>query len=921
MPEQLGTAVLDLTADESKLHTGIDNAEKSARQKIKGLGKTTMKAGAGITAGLTAPIVGFGAKAADVAGDFESQMNTLTIAASSSGTSLDTLRNAAITTGADTRLVGISAAESAEAMENFYKAGLSTADVFGGDGQLNSYLNEGAELSGALRAAINLAAASELDLASASDAVTVAMATYGIPAEEATRITDNFVQAADASVTSVPMMAEALKNVGPTMASYGISLEDTNNALAILSQRGIEGGEAGTALKSMFTNLQRPTKSVQEALADANVELYDTQGNLRDMPDIIDQFVAGTADMTEEQRNLTIQQAAGTYGMKALQSLMAEGTEGWYAMAEATEDAASAQNVAGARTQGFKAAMEALEGTVETFMIQAGTPLIQNVLTPLVNDLAGVIGKLAEADPKFFETGIKIAGVVAAAGPLLVILGAVITAIGALLSPIGLVVAGIVALAAAFIKANGGIKPTIKRLTGLGKAIQKKVAPIVEDFGEIWGVVWPEIQHLVEMVLDDIVPAIMSALTTIADFFEKKFDFVADFVADNMDLIKATIKSVMGAIEVIWKYAWKAIQTYLRIVWEEIKAIIDVALTLIAGLLKAVMQAIQGDWRAAWETIKETATTIVNRILEMLRNILNIILELFGTDLETLWETVKHWFTEMWNTITAWIADTWEAITTFFADLLTDVRTKMQEIWTAVFTWFTEMWNTIDTWVSDTWDRITTFFADLKEDINSKLEQIHSTIGGWVSELYDALIQPYVDTWNWLFVDDGGGVFGRMKSEVGAKIEAIKGVFDTKKQSILDAITAPFEDAKEFIVGEDGIITTLGGLINDIIGEIDIQLPHLETDWVDIPGLPFDRPVFDIEWYAGGTPMGGLIFDSPTVIGVGEAGPERVTIEPLSGGRRGGGDTYHEWHLQVPQPIGEIADLRNTLRLLEMATG
>jgi len=201
--------------------SGLERGLASARSKLQSAGKTISGVGKKLRMGLTIPIMALGTKTAMVAADFESQMNVLAIAARSAGTGLDTLQEAAIRVGGDTELVGINAAEAAEAMTEFYKAGLTTTDIFG---DLNSYMSEGASLSGALRSAIDLQAASELNLAEASDVVSIAMATFGLSADEAVGIADNFVRAADASKASVGGLADAMKNVGPTANAFGWSM-------------------------------------------------------------------------------------------------------------------------------------------------------------------------------------------------------------------------------------------------------------------------------------------------------------------------------------------------------------------------------------------------------------------------------------------------------------------------------------------------------------------------------------------------------------------------------------------------------------------------------------------------------------------------------------------------------------------------
>ena len=465
------------------LRKGLAEAKRglgSIGQGFKSLGASAMKAGGVMSAGLTAPIVMLGKKGIGMAANFESQMNTLTIAARSSGTSLEDLRKSAIAVGADTELVGIDARQAAEAMENFYKAGLTTSDVFD---DLGGYLKGTSSLSGALRAAIDMAAASELDLASASDVVSIAMATFGLSAKDATKITDNFVRAADASVTSVPELAEAMKNVGPTMAAFNVPLEDVNTALALLSQRGISGAEAGTNLKSMFTNMMRQTPKVTGMLKKLNISLYDQQGVMYSMPNILRQLEKGMAGLSDEQKNVAIQTLAGTYGMKAMNTLLAGGTKAWDDMEDAIGGAASAQSVAEQRTKGMGAAMEQLEGAVETLMIQALTPFMEDVLTPLVTKITEFAGKIINLDPKILALGVGFVALLAAAGPIVLAFGALSTILGAILSPIGLIVAGIVALGAAFVTSQGGIEPAIETLKDIKDGIVGVFKALTGDTG------------------------------------------------------------------------------------------------------------------------------------------------------------------------------------------------------------------------------------------------------------------------------------------------------------------------------------------------------------------------------------------------------------------------------------------------------
>ena len=493
MATQVSSLFATIGADLGPLNKGLATADSKVKgfgSKFTDMGKSLMKTGGMMTAGITVPIVAMGSKMFQSAAQFETGMNVMALAASSSGTAMEDLRAATIKVGGDTQLVGINAAEAAEAMTNFYKAGLQTNQIMG---DMEGYMSGTAELGGALRAAIDMAAASEFDLASASDMVSIAMATFGIEAEDATKITDNFVRAADASVASVPELADAMVNVGSTFAAFyqesrgGIgAMEDVNTALAVLSQRGIKGSEAGTALKSMMTNMMRTSPKVTGALEELNIELYDQAGVLKPLPAIMAAFEKSLSGVTQEQRNQYVQTIVGTYGMKAMNTLLADGAEGWDAMTGSIAAAADTQAAAGARTKGLGAAWENLQGTIETLILQGTSPFMESV-AGIVRGAADLIGKLVELDPIWFKIAGGIAVALAAAGPLVTMFGALASIVGFIASPIGLVVAAIVALGAMFVKANGGIGPAIKKLKEIGMAIGSLFKMLIGqgDYGDL----------------------------------------------------------------------------------------------------------------------------------------------------------------------------------------------------------------------------------------------------------------------------------------------------------------------------------------------------------------------------------------------------------------------------------------------------
>jgi len=851
----------------SRAISGVKGALGGLSGGLQSAGKAMMDTGAKMSVGITAPLLLIGKNALSTAGDFEGAMNILGVAAGDASVSMGDLSKAALAVGKDTSLVGIDASEAANAMTNFYKAGLTTSDVFS---DLQGYLAGTTELTGALRSAIDLAAASDLDLAFASDAVAIAMATFGINADEAAGIANSFVGAADASTAEVSDLVEAMKNVGPTMASFGYSLEDTNTALAILSTRGIKGAEAGTSLKSMMTNLMRPTKDVTGALKELDVSLYDADGTMRSMPEIIGDLGKAMAGMTQEQRNQYIQTLAGTYGMKAMATLLDEGVVGWEEMESAIGNAASAQEVGAARTQGFNAAMEQLGGAIETLMITAITPLLPKI-TGLVNTIGDFVGKLIEADPQLVQMGIVIAAVAAAAGPLLMALGAISTVLGAVLSPIGLVVAAIAALGLAWATNFLGIRDVLTELWETTiQPIFQKIMWVIEGFinflsgtpegmkqfmtaiqfafgltaGEAY--TWVEtIRGVIATVVGFFTETIPQAVSQLGEILLPVWFGIKSIIASVIDEIVPKIVEGFGVVALWFAENWPAIQAVIEEVWGAILSVIQTVINTVVPFIVAQFGVIVAWVNENWPLIKQTITTVLDGVLNVVQSVISWIRNFWETNHDAImtvatsvWNIIKNSISTIINAIlgiikavmlaisgdwdAAWLLikqvalDYWEALKTNFDETMTAVKTildlilpKIQELWDTV-------WTAIKEKAIEIWD-------DIKEFVDTTLKAINQTITRILS-----------NTFNWIV------------SKVSDWIQAGKDLVGGMAQGITDTIQKVVDAGK-------GIMNAL----KEAILSVQLPIPTVSLTWETWHGIKYPSVGFGVKWQTIGSLVAG----------------------------------------------------------------
>lgn len=112
-----------------------------------------------------------------------------------------------------------------------------------------------------------------------------------------------------------------------------------------------------------------------------------------------------------------------------------------------------------------------------------------------------------------------------------------------------------------------------------------------------------------------------------------------------------------------------------------------------------------------------------------------------------------------------------------------------------------------------------------------------------------------------------------IKTAISNVWNSIKTNTATMWNAIKEKVTSPFTKAKETI---SGIIEKIKDFFPIKLGKLfkGIKLPHFEVEWSTVTalGTSIDFPSgFDIDWYKNGG-----IFDSPTIAGIGEAGPEAV---------------------------------------------
>ncbi len=407
-----------------KLEDQMSKQLDSATSKLGSMGKKMTSVGQGLTAGLTLPIVGLGTAMFKTFADYEDIMAELQARTQASTADMEAMSDMAIKMGRDTVF---SATEAGQAMLELTASG-STA----------------AEAMAMLPDVLNLAAAGSLDLQTAADGVTDIMKQYQLTTEDAVMITNELTKASGSSSATLADLMQGFQNVGTVASQFGLTVNETSAALAVLAENGIKGAESGTALKSMLTNMTRDTAKARGAWVKLGTSMYDAAGNARPINDVFVDINNAMANMTTEEQNLLTQELAGTYGMLAFNSLRA--SNGISDMQAQMLGASDAATVADARMNTLSGKFASLMGSLETLSIVMGGlgegPL-KTVIEMLTNAVNSVTS-FAEANPKLAQTIMLVVGALALLGPILMIIGSIASGVSALI-PIFTVLAGVIA--------------------------------------------------------------------------------------------------------------------------------------------------------------------------------------------------------------------------------------------------------------------------------------------------------------------------------------------------------------------------------------------------------------------------------------------------------------------------------------------
>ena len=630
----------DLKSLETQANQSATAVQKiaSAGEKIKTAGDNISNAGQKLLP-VTGAVAGLGTAAVTTAANFESSMSqvqaTMGITKDSMSTvdgqsvnTMDTLSKLAKKMGAET---AFSASECAEALNYLALAGYDTE-----------------QMCDTLPTVLNLAAAGDIELASASDMVTDAMSALGMGVDEAGTMVDQMAKTASTTNTSVAQLGEGILTIGATAKSIMGGTAELNTALGILANNGIKGAEGGTHLRNIILSLQNPTDKAALAMEQLGLQVYDSEGNMRSMNDILGDLNSGMDGMTAAEKSNIIGKIFNKTDLSSVNALLANTGSTWDDLQKSISDSGGAAGqMADTQLDNLQGQITILKSALEGLAISFG-----ELLMPAIKQIVGWVQKFVEwlnsLDDGTKKTVVTIALLAAALGPVLIVVGKVVSAVGTIMTVVPKIAGVINTVKGAFAALNTTM--LANPIVLIVATIAALVAAFIylwnncDGFRQFWIDLWENIKQ--------------AAITA--------WEAVKSFLTTAWEAIKNTATTIFEALKAFFSTIWEGIKLIFSTVAEVIKTIIVTYFNVYKTIITTVFNAIKIVVTTVWNAIKTVITTVVTAIQTFITTAWNTIKTVISTVVNAIRTVVSGAFNAMWTGITTTVGNIVTTIKTGF---------------------------------------------------------------------------------------------------------------------------------------------------------------------------------------------------------------------------------------------------------------
>lgn len=768
--------------------------------KIRSIGDSMRSVGRNMSLHVTAPIAaGFGA-AMKKSIDFDDTMRKVKATSGATGDEFNQLRTKALQMGRDTKFT---ASESAEAMNYMALAGWDTKDMLKGVGGV-----------------MDLAAASGEDLASVSDIVTDNLTAFGMKAKDSTHFADVLAQTSSKANTDVRGLGEAFKYAAPVAGALGYSVEDTSIAIGLMSNAGIKGEKAGTALRTMFTNLSKPTKAMKDEMDKLGISITDSNGEMLPMRDVLDQLRGKMGGLSKDQQAAAASTIFGKEAMSGALAVINASDEDYKKLTKSIDGSKGAsKRMANEMEGGIGGAMRKMKSAIESLAISLG-----DALAPMLYKVATWVTKLANKFsnlPTGVQKTIAVVGLLAAAiGPLLMVFGVMASTIGTAITVLGSLMTSMRTLSflsktsAAATGIWNGVTATARGIAngyrlaiaalatkGLGLAIRFMTGPI--------GIVITAIGLLVAGLIhlwktnSSFRNSVINAWTAIKNAAVAIFGFIKPYIINIWNAIKNSTIAI-----------WNAIKKSAVIIWNAIKFAVQHPIQALKNVLSALWNGMKNAAIKIWNALKNGVIAIIKAYVAQVRFNINLIKRI----VVTIFNAIKSFSIKVWTALKKGVLGIIRALRKGVLSVFNALKKGIVVIFNAVKNATVKIWTAIKKSVVNKakalWSGVKNTWNALKKGTIG----IFKAVGSFMSSKWNSIKKGTVNKSKalWSGVKDA---WGSLKKGTHNTMSAVGGFMSKKWNGIKSTTVSIVNGMKSKVMGtmnkmRDGIKTVTGKIGN-----------------------------------------------------------------------------------------------------------
>lgn len=716
---------------------------KTVGSAIEGVGQKLMP--------VTAAVGGLGAAAVKVASDFDSAMSQVAAVSGATGKDLEALRDKAREMGSKTKF---SASEAAEAMNYMAMAGWKTGDMLSG-----------------IEGIMNLAAASGEDLATTSDIVTDALTALGLSAEDSGHFADILAAASSNANTNVSMMGETFKYCAPVAGALGFSAEDTAEAIGLMANAGIKSSQAGTAMRSMMTNLTGEVKFVGDAFGELTIQTTNTDGSMRSLGDILADCRAAFAQMSESEKAANAEALVGKNAMSGFLAVMNAAPGDIEKLNSAINNCdGTAEKMAATMQDNLAGQLTILKSQLEELAISIGE-ILMPYIRQIVGWIQGLVDWLNSLDEGTKKIIVTVALVAAALGPVLIVIGKVVGAIGTIMTvvpQIASAISGVIAFV------SGTVIPAISAVVAAIGWVPLAIAAVVA----ILVVLYNKCEWFRE--------AVNAIWTQIKEFFVSAWEVICSFFTETIPNAWNSLVSFFQGIPAWWSGLWQSVGDFFSNIWTNMmnNPVLTGIVDMIRSLWENLSTMLQGIWNGiktaasgAWELIKNVVLGPVLLLIDLVTGNFTKLKE----DAANIWNNIKNAASNIWNGIKQVVGSLAQGLVNHVSILFNGLKTTIANIWTAIKNTASSAWNGLKNLVSSIASNLKQAAVNAFKGMVSGIRSALSSLGSVVQSGFQSAISFITSLpgkaleWGKDFIN---GIANGIRSAIGNVVNAVSDVAD-----------------------------------------------------------------------------------------------------------------------------------------------